>query len=540
MRLFCALLAAWLAAGTVFAADRGVVAVAEQRDANRKVALVIGNGAYRGQPLPNPALDAEAMAKALRELGFDVVSITDADRTRSVRALSEFRGRLKGAGVALFYFAGHGVQMDGQNYLLPVDTDMGSEDQVKYNTVRLEDVMETLAQAATPVKIVILDACRNNPFQRTRGAAGGLAAISQAPEGTLIAYSTSPGRVAKDGNPGENGLYTQHLLAALREPGRGIEDVFKITRARVAAASKGQQIPWESTSLTGELVLRAGAKSATGTTVALAEETRTRGLVPEAATRTARSEARPERPEPGTSFRDCERCPELVVVPPGRFRMGSPEAERGRQANEGPVRDMEVVRTLAIGRFEVSFEEWEACLLDGGCDRWPDDRGFGRGKRPVIDVSWDDAMRYAAWLSRKTGKPYRLLSEAEWEYAARAGSSTARPWGEALEAGKARCADCGKAEGEGTAPAGAHGVNAWKLGDMLGNVWEWTADCYVPSLEKLPAEAAPATEGDCARRVMRGGSWLTSAKGVRSATRAPYPAGRRAANVGFRVATMVD
>jgi formylglycine-generating enzyme required for sulfatase activity len=531
-----AMAALLLASALAVAADRAVQRVAEKLDPSRKVALVIGNGAYRTQPLANPVLDATAMAKVLKDLGFDVVSLTDADRTRSVRGLADFKRRLRGAGVGLFYFAGHGIQMDGQNYLLPADTDMQNEDQVKYNTLRLDDVLDTLAQAGTPVKIVILDACRNNPFQRTRGATGGLAAVTQSPEGTLIAYSTAPGRVAKDGNPGENGLYTRHLLEAMKEPGRPIEDVFKLTRARVAEASRGQQVPWESTSLTGDLVLREGPRpvAAPGTVVASAEGAdggRTRGLG---------KPQRPASPAPGVVFRDCERCPEVVVVPPGRYRMGSPGGERGRQGNEGPAREVSIERPVAVGRFEVTFEEWEACLLDGGCDRWPDDRGWGRGKRPVIDVNWDDANRYVAWLSRKTGKAYRLLSEAEWEYAARAGTASARPWGEELAEGKARCADCGKPAAPGTAAAGSHGENPWKLADMLGNVWEWTADCYNPALSAVPADGSAATSGDCAQRSMRGGSWLTSAKGVRAATRAYFPASRRAPNIGFRVATTVD
>ena len=215
MTRLLAMVSLLLASALAGAADRAVQRVAEKVDPARKVALVIGNGAYRTQPLANPVLDATAMAKVLKDLGFEVVSLTDADRTRSVRGLADFKGRLRGAGVGLFYFAGHGIQMDGQNYLLPADTDMQNEDQVKYNTLRLDDVLDTLAQAGTPVKIVILDACRNNPFQRTRGATGGLAAVTQSPEGTLIAYSTAPGRVAKDGNPGENGLYTRHLLEAM-------------------------------------------------------------------------------------------------------------------------------------------------------------------------------------------------------------------------------------------------------------------------------------------------------------------------------------
>jgi len=512
------------AAAAAPGAERAVVRAVQKPDPQRRLALVIGNAAYPKQPLANPRLDAEAVASSLRGLGFEVVPLTDAGRIAMVRALEQFKQKLGGAGVGLVYFAGHGIQMDGQNYLIPVDADMENEDQIKFNTIRLDDVLDTLAQAGPPLKIVVLDACRNNPFQRTRGGSSGLAAVTQAPEGMLIAYSTAPGRVAQDGAPGENGLYTKHLLAALQEPGRSIEQVFKLTRARVAEASRGRQIPWESTSLTGELVLKPGPARSEKQEVA--------------AFRSLKTGSRPARLDAGAAFRDCERCPEMVVLPAGAFRMGSPEAEPGRQPNEGPAREVRLPRAFAVGRFEVTFAEWEACLLDGGCDRWPDDRGFGRGRRPVIDVSWEDATRYAAWLSKHTGRTYRLLSEAEWEYAARAGSDAARPWGAGLGERQARCADCGRAEAAGTAPAGSYPRNKWDLADMLGNVWEWTADCYNPTL--AGADAAARDTGDCAQRMLRGGSWLTAAKGVRAAARSQYPATRRAANVGFRVATSID
>ena len=533
------------AAKLVFAepprAERQAVRVETPVDLNRKVALVIGNGHYRSQPLPNPPLDAKAMSVALQKLGFETTSLVDADRKTMVRGLEEFRKKLRGAGVGIVYFAGHGIQMEGQNYLIPVDADMDQEDSVKYNTVSQQNVLDELERGGTPIKIVILDACRNNPFERGRGGAGGLAGVSNAAKGTLIAYATSPGRVALDGRAGENGLYTTHLLRALQTPGLGIEEVFKVTRASVAEASNGRQIPWETTSLTGNLTLlpdNAAKGPGTGLVVASGVSVATSGA---GVARSALAVKRVEKPAVGAVFRDCERCPEMAVIPAGDLLMGSPASEAGRHVGEGPQKQVRLAKPFAVGRFEVSFEEWEACLLDGGCDRWPNDKGWGRGRRPVVDISWEDAQRYVAWLSKRAGRNYRLLSEVEWEYAARAGSTSARPWGDPIGKDQAHCRDCAAgASSKGTQEVGTLPANAWKLHDMLGNVWEWANDCQNHDLSTTPENGAANTQGDCSRRAIRGGSWETASKGVRSAARAFYPVSRREDNIGFRVAADVE
>jgi formylglycine-generating enzyme required for sulfatase activity len=551
--LFAAQPSAGAERGVVFAGGRSAQS-APHGDPSRKVALIVGNESYSKQPLDNPVADARAMHAVLTKLGFEVITIpkvkpplTNATREQIMLALDQFKNRLTGAGVGLFYFAGHGVQMDGRNYLLPVEVDMGREDQVKYNTISLDQVLETLEAAAPTVRIVILDACRNNPFERGRGGSGGLAAVASAPAGTLIAYATSPGRVALDGRKGENGLYTSHLLKALQQPGLNIVEVFMATRAGVMSASAGRQMPWETTSMTGKLlVLQPGASGPAGDDPRIA--TAPVGAV--AAVRGFERRGRPEQPALGTVFRDCDRCPEMVVIPAGSFHMGSPASEAERRAHEGPQREVRISRPFAVGRFEVTFEEWEACLLDGGCDRWPNDRGWGRGKRPVIDVSWEDAQRYVAWLNKRLRDPgqkagaelthqYRLLSEAEWEYVARAGTTTARSWGEALGGNNAGCADCGGEDAKRrTTVVGSFNPKPWKVADMLGNVWEWVADCDNGTYEGAPIDgSAWVSRGNCALRGIRGGSWVTAARGVRSAARSFYPAQRRDINIGFRVAT---
>ncbi|MBI3512683.1 MAG: caspase family protein [Proteobacteria bacterium] len=212
----------------------------------KRVALVIGNGAYKEAPLKNPVNDARAMATALQGLGFEIIKRENASQKDMNRAIGEFATRLTGGGTGLFYYAGHGMQVKGRNYLLPVDAEIGSEMSVRTEAVDVDQVLDNM---------VILDACRNNPFERRfRGSAGGLAQID-APKGALIAYATAPGKVAADGD-GANGLYTAELLRAISEPNLRIEDVFKRVRSRVAAATNDLQVPWEASSLVGDFYFK--------------------------------------------------------------------------------------------------------------------------------------------------------------------------------------------------------------------------------------------------------------------------------------------
>jgi hypothetical protein len=217
-----------------------------------RTALVIGNGAYATAPLRNPVNDARAMAEALGGMGFDVIARLDADRAEMQRAVVEFGRRLKEkGGVGLFYYAGHGVQVQGANYLIPLGAQIAAEEEVAIESVDVNYVLSRMDAAHNRLNIVILDACRNNPFARSfRSTANGLASID-APAGTLIAYATAPGSVAADGE-GSNGLYTGELVQAMKLPGLKVEDVFKQVRIRVQRQSKGSQVPWESSSLTGD------------------------------------------------------------------------------------------------------------------------------------------------------------------------------------------------------------------------------------------------------------------------------------------------
>ena len=289
--------------------------------------------------------------------------------------------------------------------------------------------------------------------------------------------------------------------------------------------------------------------------------------------------ARPVQPavgtydlQPGLVFRDCPDCPDMVVIPAGSFVMGSPAYEQGRDNDEGPQHNVNV-RSFMLGKYEVTVGEFARFVnetghrTDGGCyvwsgAKWDIDQsknwrnpGFGQGDRhPVACVRWDDAKAYTAWLSRKTGKSYRLATEAEWEYAARAGTSTARYWGndgnqgcgyanvadqtakgQVPGASNSETANCNDGHAY-TAPVGSFRTNAFGLHDMIGNVWEWTEDCWNDNFSGAPTDGSSWQAGDCKIRVLRGGSWYSIPGLARSAGRLRGIAYIRFSFNGFRVA----
>ena len=218
----------------------------------KRIALVIGNSAYQTAPLKNPVNDAEDITRALRASGFDVIEKKDLDQNGMKRAIREFGMKIRGGGVALFYYAGHGLQVKGVNYLVPVDAQVQSEEEVEYEMVDAGFVLAQMESANTHVNVVILDACRNNPFARSfRSTANGLAQMD-APSGTLIAYATAPGSIASDGATGRNGLYTRELLKLIATPNLTIEQLFKRVRISVRSLTNNKQTPWEASSLTGD------------------------------------------------------------------------------------------------------------------------------------------------------------------------------------------------------------------------------------------------------------------------------------------------
>jgi formylglycine-generating enzyme required for sulfatase activity len=255
-------------------------------------------------------------------------------------------------------------------------------------------------------------------------------------------------------------------------------------------------------------------------------------------------------------IRDCNQCPELVVVPAGRFLMGSPAAEPGHRQHEAPQHEVAIAAPFAIGRFEVTFAEWDICAEEGGCRHRAHDEGWGRKRMPAINVSWQDiAGQFLPWLARKSGKPYRLPSEAEWEYAARASPGLAlnAAYGASGEV-SALCgfanAAGGLTQGSGTswkgidcrdgfantAPVGSFKPSPWGLHDLAGNVWEWVEDCWNETYGTAPTDGSAWTSGDCGLRVVRGGSWSSATEKFRSADRGWNRPDGRSPSIGFRVA----
>jgi formylglycine-generating enzyme required for sulfatase activity len=227
--------------------------------------------------------------------------------------------------------------------------------------------------------------------------------------------------------------------------------------------------------------------------------------------------------------------------------MGSPPSEPERRTDEEQVR-VTITRPFAVGKFAVTFDQWDACVADGGCNGYkPDDHGWGRGNRPVINVNWDDAKAYAEWLSRKTGRTYRLPSEAEREYATRAGTKTPFWWGSSVSPNQANYNGnytyAGGPKGEDrqrTVPVDSFEANPWGLFNVHGNVVEWTEDCWNDSNRGKPRNGSARTSGDCAQRGARGGSWASDPQGLRAADRYWYTTGLRNDVLGFRLARTLN
>jgi formylglycine-generating enzyme required for sulfatase activity/TRAP-type uncharacterized transport system substrate-binding protein len=241
----------------------------------------------------------------------------------------------------------------------------------------------------------------------------------------------------------------------------------------------------------------------------------------------ARDSANPGMPP----IRDCTQCPELVLIPSGRFAMGT----AGSFAFEKPVHQVSIPKPFYLGRREVTFDEWDACVAEGGCRYRPDDRGQGRGLRPVTDIDWEDAQAYVGWLSRKTGHAYRLPTESEWEYAARAGTTTAYPWGQGVNIDRANCVGCNSKPLNDTVDTGRFPPNGFGLFDMAGNAAEWVEDCWNDSYRGAPTDGSAFIKPQCQQRVLRGGSFNNDPRYLRSATRFKYDHDVRYYANGFRV-----
>jgi len=500
---------------------------------------------------------------ALARLGFDVASYKEnASKIDMIGLLDGFGRKITAAGpnaIVLVYYSGHGMQIEGENFLIPAGGQLIGADFSQMSASAMQAILSGVAvptsflraqlkpRAGDGVNIIILDACRNNPWDPTRRGTGGrgrgLADQDWGLGQTLIAFSTAPGTTAYDGGENDrNSPYTAALKATIASPNLDVFNMFNTVSRTVETQTRGwrdgAQRPWIN-SVTLPNVCLAGC---TATPVVAID----RSELPA-----------PPAPKtrPGETFRECDVCPEMVVVPAGSFVMGSPASEPGHQSNEAQ-HPVTIPRPFAVGRFEVTFAQWDACVAAGGCAEpeagpySPPDEGWGRDNRPAIHVSWQDARRYVRWLNgRVGGKAYRLLTEAEWEYAARGhaqgtATDTAYPWGAAASHenanyGKDGCCGglaSGKDQWVNISPVGSFPPNAFGVSDMHGNVWEWVEDCYKADYSGLATDGSANTTSGCSYRVFRGGSWFITATNLRSANRLRYSPTDRSSNLGFRLA----
>ncbi len=495
----------------LFAAAGGAPAAAEQR-----VALVIGNAAYTFAALKNPVNDASDIAGALQRLGFTVILKKNAGLREMEEALGDFGTRLKQGGVGLFYYAGHGLQVAGVNYLVPVGARIDKESDIKYEALDAGRVLDEMANANNGLNIVILDACRDNPFSRRfRSMNRGLAVLGSAPAGTFISYSTGPGQVALDGD-GRNSPYAAAFLKSIQEPGLTIEQVFKNVRHHLGRETGGRQVPWELSSLEGDFYFTP-AKAAPGG--------RTRDL---AAAEDAGNEA-PAAPPAGEArtFTDPVTGMEFVLVRGGCFRMGDTFGDG--LPSEKPVHEV-CLNGFYIGKYEVTQAQWRKVM-----GKNPSHFKDCGDNCPVESVSWTDVQSFIAELNGMGSRKYRLPTEAEWEYAARDGGKAEKWAGTSSDDKLADYAWYDANSGDRSHPAGKKKPNALGLYDMSGNVWEWTQDWFGESYYPSSPRDNPRGPDEGTARVLRGGCWLDRAQDCRTTIRYSFPPGTGFKSIGFRL-----
>ncbi|WP_036261600.1 SUMF1/EgtB/PvdO family nonheme iron enzyme [Methylocapsa aurea] len=496
-------------------------------------ALIIGNADYpaASPPLTLPGKNARGLADELRRSGFAVDMHEDLGKDAMRRAIEAFAAKVKPGSTALFFFSGYGVQAKGRAYLIPVDADIWTEADVRSQGIGVEDIFGAMERAGAKAKLIVLDASRRNPFERRfRSLSAGLGPIALPSESLLIA-STAPGKVINDAE-GDSSIFVGELLKEMRTPDLNAEEIFNRTRLGVSRATNGEQVPFVESSLAGDVFigtpLGTGGLGQGGPGLAQSQVSRQKSKAensPPVSIGPPSGELKP-----GVIFRDGAECPELVVAPAGEFTMGSEDFD-----TEKPVHAVVIGKPFAAGRSEVTLAQWDACVADGGCGGWrPGDHGRDRTNLPVSEVSWSDAHAFVGWLTRKCGHPYRLPSEAEWEYVARAGTTTAFWWGDEVESGHANCRGCGGGVRRPT-PVGSFPANGFGLFDTAGNVGEWVEDCWSDSYQGAPNDGSAATTGLCRQRVVRGGSFDAGARYVRSASRFLYDAELRYYANGFRV-----
>ncbi|WP_165937958.1 SUMF1/EgtB/PvdO family nonheme iron enzyme [Methylobacterium segetis] len=542
--------------------------------AGRRFALLIANARYPDAKAPLAAIgrDARLLADELRRHEFDVDLRENVTREDMQSVLDGFYGKINAGSAAFLYFGGYGIQVNRQTFLLPVNAQVWSETEVRKDGISLDGVLAEMNRRGARVKIAVVDAARENPYERRfRASWAGLAPVDT-PEGTLVLLAAPPGKLVREPTA-EPSLFMGELVKELRTPNLSAEEAFAHTRMGVSRASNTEQVPWVSSSLIEEFHVAkpsAGAASQPDLAPVRVPRARTTALnappaaapppapapqpapalpppaaaapvpppppaaapapAPAQATAAISPPAGPAKaaPQRGETLRDCGDCPEMVVVPAGSFEMGSASTPFDR-----PVHKVTITKPFAMSATEITVDQWNQCVEGGACKYRPPPGGSGA--RPITNVSWYDAKDYVGWLSGRTRQGYRLPSEAEWEYAARGGARTAYAWGAQVGAGKANCRECRPGQDEQLLDAARFAPNGFGLFDMAGNAAEWVEDCWNDDYRNAPADGSAWLRGGCGQRVLRGGSFDSSASYVKPSARFRYDADVRYYANGFRV-----
>lgn len=529
--LFTALLFRAMAALSLFVALLAGGSSAQAADEPR-LALVIVNGAYQSfDKLASTYADGDKIATALSATGFvdargegPVQVRRDLSREAMLAAIADFRAKLTAAGPKAFgmlYFSGHGAALGsyGDVMLLPVDA--GRDVTAETATLTRAALTRNLLGSGAKTMLIVLDMCRNvlaapppSLAQMIADQTGvetsavgelagskGLRRMVRAPaaairpdQGYLVAFSTSADQFAFD-----DGIFSKVLAEEIRRPQQNIADALKRVSDRVALSSgKNFQKPTFDYGLQGAPPCFISCDRAAN-----------------------------------DRFYDCANCPWMRAIPAGTTPFGSPASEPGRGSDEPVQADVRIERPFAIGVYEVTIAEWNGCVRDNACAKlgnWAKENP--NPLIPATDISYEDAQAFLAWLTVKSGRTYRLPTEAEWEYASRGGAPTAFPWGDDIAPSQANYDHTARYRGSDTAPyrgypesVNAYPANALGLNQMQGNVWEWTSGC---------------TDQSCRMRVIRGGSFESAPDALRSANRFTVPPTKRRQDAGLRVVRDLD
>jgi formylglycine-generating enzyme required for sulfatase activity len=545
----------------LIAQDRGA-RVIQPAATSRRLALIIGNNDYRNQqPLRNSVNDANAVGDALRGLGFEVDVERNVSMSQFEGAADKFIGSVRPGDIALFYYSGHGMQVGDENYLIPVDFDARTPADAKYKAYAASRMQDNLRDAGASLQILILDACRDNPYRGLRSGGGGLGAM-QAAKGSYIAFATAPGRTADDNAGGRNGLFTSALLTALKQPGLTLDGVFNKVRAEVST-TRPTQVPWSTSSVVNEFYffgpvtvntaprsdaaadtwalikdsqnaddfeefakaypnsdyaagarIRAGQLRRVASPVAPVESTRQQespivGTRPES----TQQQDDPARRRPGDSKVNSKDGLTYVWIPSGTFMMGCSPADNECDADEKPAHRVTITKGFWLGETPVTQAAYQRVT-----GRNPSNSKYKGDNRPVGLVTWDDGSQYCIAVGG------RLPTEAEWEYAARAGTTRSR------YASVDEIAWYLSNSGRQPHEVRMKKPNAWGLYDMLGNVSQYVDD------SEGPYSSGDQTDpkGPSGTGATRGSIFTLTAADTRVSRRSKVGITGRGSGVGFR------